>query len=85
MKHDLFIDQYKVHFRDQSSKTGEYTNEIEANAFAAAILMPKSMLLQQINEHCLDITDDNDVKKLAEIFKVSSMAMTFRIANLNLF
>jgi Zn-dependent peptidase ImmA (M78 family) len=38
----LFIDKnFKVHFRDQSSSTGEIRNEQEANAFAAALFLTK--------------------------------------------
>ncbi len=81
----LFVDKnFKVHFRDQASSTGELRKEREANAFAAAILMPREMLIETINQYGLDLTDENAIKELAKKFKVSSTAMTFRISNLGL-
>ena len=83
---DFFVDKdFKVRFRDQQSTTGEVQYEIEANSFAAAILMPKNLLINKIEELDLDLTDESAIKELAKIFDVSAMAMTYRIANLNLF
>jgi|SRR5665647_967015 len=82
----IFIDkEYKVLFRDQRSSTGEDKREQEANAFAASILMPKKLLIEQIQTHFLDLTDENAVKRLAKMFNVSVIAMTIRISNLSLF
>ena len=40
-KGDTYIDRrYRVHFRDLESAAGTKTVEMEANAFAAALLMP---------------------------------------------
>ena len=83
---DLFIDKgFKVHFRDGKSSKGEEKKEIEANAFAAAILMPHRLLISQIKSANIDLADDEAIKKLAQKFGVSPMAMTYRISNLNLF
>ncbi len=83
---DLFIDkEYKIYFRDTKSASGEDIKEMEANAFAAAILMPKEKLVEEINKNKFDLTDDAAIKTLADIFGVSSISMTFRISNLNLF
>lgn len=86
---ELFVDhkQFKAVFRDQESSTGEIEQEREANAFAAALLMPKHLLIEEIKKVMFDLGDDQDdvIKKLADTFKVSSQAMTYRIANLNLF
>jgi len=82
----IFIDkEYKVLFRDQRSSTGEDKREQEANAFAASILMPKKLLVEQIQNHFFDLTDENAVKRLAKMFNVSVIAMTIRISNLSLF
>lgn len=82
----IFVDKdFKVLFRNQESSTGEHKREQEANAFAAAILMPQRMLIEKIQEHFIDLTDELAVKRLAQIFDVSVMAMTIRISNLNLF
>ena len=86
---EIFVDNKKftVLFRDQRSSTGEVVIEQEANAFAAALLMPKDLLTQEIAKRQIDLSDDNSdvIKDLAAKFKVSTQAMTFRIANLNLF
>lgn len=86
-KHDkgLFIDKdFKVMFRDQNSSSGEILQEQEANAFAAAILMPEKLLIKEINNKKFDLSDDKSFKELAKLFNVSVLAMTYRIANLDL-
>jgi Zn-dependent peptidase ImmA (M78 family) len=83
---DLFIDSaYKVHFRDETSSTGEKLVEMQANAFAAAILMPRDMLIHEIKENNFDLHDETTIESLANKFQVSPMAMTYRIMNLDLF
>lgn len=85
-KDELFVDkEFKVMFRNQRSSTGELKREQEANAFAASILMPVDLLVTEIENHAYDMTDESAIKKLAKIFDVSQLAMTYRIANLNLF
>lgn len=82
----IFVDKdYKVLFRNQESSTGEHKREQEANAFAASILMPTKLLIEQIQNHFIDLTDEDAVKRLAQMFNVSVIAMTIRISNLNLF
>lgn len=81
----LFVDKgFKVLFRNQESSTGEFKREQDANAFAAAILMPRKMLEGKINDLDIDLTDESSVKELANMFDVSVIAMTYRIMNLNL-
>lgn len=83
---DLFIDKkFIVEFRNRRSSTGEIKKEQEANAFAAAILMPDKLLLKEIKNHNYDLNDEDSMRDLARIFNVSISAITFRIANLNLF
>jgi Zn-dependent peptidase ImmA (M78 family) len=84
---NLFIDkkEYTVLFRDANSKEGKYKFEREANAFAAALLMPEKLVLDAINKYHFHITEDTEVKKLAKMFDVSMAAMTLRILNLNLY
>jgi Zn-dependent peptidase ImmA (M78 family) len=85
----LFVDNHKknftVMFRDVQSSTGEVLQEQEANAFAAALLMPRNLLELWIKKCNFDLTDESDLKTLASKFKVSSQAMAIRIANLGLF
>ncbi len=87
INNDMFIDkkEFKL-FRNEQSSTGEHRIEQEANAFAAALLMPKDLLIGEIKKYKMDLTDDEDdsISKLAKKFEVSVLAMTYRIDNLNL-
>ncbi|MCB9352506.1 MAG: ImmA/IrrE family metallo-endopeptidase [Lewinellaceae bacterium] len=93
----MFIDKHEHHFsifyRNSLSSEGTDQQEIEANAFAAALLMPEPFVKNEIE--CLikegkpfDLSaDENDpfITYLAKKFGVSRMAMTYRIGNLNIF
>ncbi|WP_192822771.1 ImmA/IrrE family metallo-endopeptidase [Rufibacter sp. LB8] len=87
----LWIDKEKmqyrsqIQFRDQKSATGELKNEREANQFAAAILMPGFMIKNEIEKRNLEFIEEQDVKELADIFKVSQQAMTIRLSKLDIF
>lgn len=82
----LFVDKkFKVHFRDPVSSSGIDNKEREANAFAAAILMPKHLLVREIRESDFDLADESFLKNIAKKFNVSIQAMSYRIANLRLF
>lgn len=83
---EIFVDNhFKALFRDKKSSTGEEQREREANAFAAAILMPKDKLEEKIKEMDFDLGDETAIKELAKIFEVSIQAMSFRIPDLGLF
>ena len=56
--------------------------EIEANLFAAELLMPKAMLAKALGNEPFDIDDEGAVSALARRFKVSPSAMRFRLGNL---
>ena len=80
----LFVDkEEKVLYRNMESSSGEHQKEREANAFAAALLMPKDLLLEEIKEY-----DFESGKKLPDFlankFNVSEQAMTIRLTNLGL-
>lgn len=77
----IFIDKNpKVMFRNSASSSGEHLQEKEANHFAAALLMPRRLVRDEIN----NIPDDtkNPIVYLSNLFKVSEQAMSFRLANL---
>lgn len=80
---------YKIRFRDEMSSTGSVREEIEANQFAAELLMPENLILSYLVKVGFDYaspdTDDTAAKKLASIaskFEVSIQSLSFRIANL---
>lgn len=68
--------------RDTVSSEGTDPMEIEANAFAAELLMPRNFLMEAINLEGMDIEDDASVEKLARKFRVSASAMRYRLAAL---
>ncbi|HLO73880.1 MAG TPA: ImmA/IrrE family metallo-endopeptidase [Flavobacterium sp.] len=70
----------KVMYRNNASATGEIFKEREANAFAAALLMPRELISNEIDE--CEFGGDEAVKHLAKRFKVSEQAMSFRLSNL---
>ena len=86
-KMQLFIDKgyAAVVFRNQRSSSGEIKMEREANAFAAAILMPESLIKEEMASREFDFADESVLNDLAEIFEVSTQAMSYRLANLGLF
>lgn len=73
----LFVD--RAFFRNQASSIGVSRQEIEANAFAAALLMPRKLIEEELPD---DDSADIDVFKMAKIFGVSEHAMTIRLINL---
>ncbi|HEX2628143.1 MAG TPA: ImmA/IrrE family metallo-endopeptidase [Chitinophagaceae bacterium] len=81
---DLFVDKdFKVRFRgNQESSKSE---EIEANKFAAYLLMPDHLLKQEIENLEFSIEDESSIIDLAKKFDVSSIAMSIRLGNFGLF
>lgn len=82
----LFVDRgFVVAYRDGRSSTGEVLKERQANAFAAALLMPADAIREAIQDFELDLTAEDEVslRPLAQRFGVSVQALTFRILNLN--
>jgi Zn-dependent peptidase ImmA (M78 family) len=73
----LFVDNMMVHFRADSAHGDR--REYEANAFAAALLMPESMLRADLAKSPLDPFDDESVSRLAKRYQVSSQALTIRL------
>jgi Zn-dependent peptidase ImmA (M78 family) len=80
----LFIDKYVLYRRDQQPSLGNDQQEVEANAFAAALLMPAQLVREEIKRQDFDLDDDDDLHELARRFKVSASAMSNRLANLGL-
>ena len=69
-----------VFHRDAQSTQGIDRIEIEANQFAAALLMPEHIIRGVVGKQH-DI-DDNPIEKLARKLRVSRQALEFRIGSL---
>jgi Zn-dependent peptidase ImmA (M78 family) len=70
--------------RDSTSSTGLDPKEIEANQFAASLLMPPDLLKKEVEDLGVPQLLDNHVAHLAKQFKVSEHAMTIRLTRLGL-
>lgn len=82
-KGDVHIDRsFRVNRRDAESSKAINPEEIEANRFAAELLMPYDMIAADLRDHLIDIEDEDAIKELAQKYQVSLQAMTHRITNL---
>jgi Zn-dependent peptidase ImmA (M78 family) len=80
----VFVDR-RVRFRDSNSSQGTNLEEIEANNFAAELLMPEPFVLQEavrLRGRRFPFNDEDLIEELAKIFYVSRQAMEVRLANL---
>ncbi len=78
MTKPIFIDG--AFNRNQKSSTGTESEEIEANTFAAELLMPEHFLsgdIEKINEW-----DEHTIRNLADKYNVSVEALVYRLTNL---
>jgi Zn-dependent peptidase ImmA (M78 family) len=73
---------FQMLMRNVASATGIDEMEIEANFFAAALLMPEQFLVRSLQGQSFDIDDESAVSTLAKEYKVSTAAMRFRLGNL---
>ena len=64
--------------RDVVSTLGIDPIEIQANTFAAELLMPSAILERIVDGKPVDMEDDKAIANLAKAFRVSPAAMRFR-------
>ena len=80
---EVHVDKdFPMLMRDSVSEAGVNEMEIEANIFAAELLMPEALLAKALGNDPFDIDDEGVVSSLARSFKVSRAAMRFRLGNL---
>lgn len=74
---------FHVNFRDLRSATAENVEEVEANAFAANLLMPADRLRADLEHETFDLGGgDETLERLAKRYGVSKQAMAYRLAAL---
>ena len=72
-----------MNYRNAVSSEATNVDEIEANRFAAALLMPEEFLRRDLLRlKPNDRTIDNAIHSLAVRYKVSTRAMELRLVNL---
>jgi Zn-dependent peptidase ImmA (M78 family) len=70
-----------VNFRDEVSSLGVDDSEIEANQFAAELLMPEEFILRDLKE--ISATEpEAAVEELAQRYRVSIQSMAIRLSKL---
>jgi Zn-dependent peptidase ImmA (M78 family) len=78
-----FDEDFRIDFRNSVSSEATQRSEIEANKFAAALLMPEAFLKRDLLRMEIDEGDaDQAVQTLAVRYKVSRRAMELRLLNL---
>ena len=70
--------------RDTTSALGTEKIEVEANQFAAELLMPTAWFIAALESKVFDIDNEAPLDELAKKFRVSRQALEFRIRNLAL-
>jgi Zn-dependent peptidase ImmA (M78 family) len=73
---------FRVNLRSELSSQGVDVEEMEANHFAASILMPRPFLLLDPKVFLVDLEDSEAMAPLAKRFGVSTMAMGLRLSRL---
>ena len=81
LEHAVHVDRGSLR-RDALAAEGVDRIEIEANAFAAELLMPTHLLISELKRHPVDLEDDAAVAALAKRFRVSDAAMRYRLNSL---
>ena len=82
-KKAVYIDRdFRINRRDGVSSLAVNSDEIEANRFAAELLIPYSMITADLTQSSIDIENEVEFKRLARRYQVSVQAMTHRITNL---
>jgi len=82
-----FVDQVRVDFRDDRSSAGTLEQEVQANGFAAELLMPEQLVRDahmSLAQAGIEPEGDAFVARLADTFEVSHEAMSYRLVNLGL-
>jgi len=86
--HSVFVDQPRqVLFRDGRSTLATDRREIEANTFAAELLMPAVAIREYFGTHLTEVNIERPeriVDLMAKQFEVSPQAMSYRLINLHL-
>lgn len=73
-----------IKFRDETSTLGVDVEEIEANRFAAELLMPEELIINYIDENNLTLISEGVITRMADDFQVSIAALSIRLSKLQL-
>ena len=75
-----YVDRsFRINRRDEVSSQATDAEEIEANRFAAELLMPYDLIKEDLMKYRPDIEDEDELRELADRYRVSLQALTLRI------
>ncbi len=79
---EVHVDKsFPVLMRDDKAAAGTDEVEVQANQFAAALLIPTACLDEALAGKPFDIDDEKPLDDLAKKFKVSKQTLQYRITN----
>lgn len=82
---ELHVDErFPIGFRSELSSKALDAAEIEANQFAAELLMPSTTLVEDVRTLATDIDSETAISQLAQLYQVSEQAMTIRLSALGI-
>lgn len=81
-KPTVYVDDLLVHFRGESLHAPQNSEEVEANVFAAELLMPEEFLMNDLKTKRVDAFDEVAVRNLARKYGVSVQALSIRLSQL---
>jgi Zn-dependent peptidase ImmA (M78 family) len=77
---DIIVDKI---YRDHKSSLGTYAMEVEANNFAAELIMPSDQIMSFVDEYINDGVVEQDIEmKLSKRFMVSTEAISYKLKSL---
>ena len=80
---EVHVDKaFPMLMRDSVSAVGINKMEMEANLFAAELLMPAALIRDEIDSDLIDIDEEAAIEAVARRFKVSQSAMRLQLGNL---
>lgn len=80
----LLTPREPVKKRDNISSQATDAREIEANQFAAELLMPEEFIRQSVEDLDPETPVDEAIESLSRLFQVSSTAIIYRLTNLRI-
>ncbi|MEQ1933233.1 MAG: ImmA/IrrE family metallo-endopeptidase [Fimbriimonadaceae bacterium] len=80
LSNEVHVDkQFKILMRNSKSSTGTDAMEVEANKFAAELLLPEFLIEDVLAHSTFDIDDRAPLDELAKKFRVSKEMLEYRI------
>ncbi|MBK8767907.1 MAG: ImmA/IrrE family metallo-endopeptidase [Burkholderiaceae bacterium] len=80
LSNEVHVDkQFKILMRNSKSSAGTDAMEVDANKFAAELLLPEFLIADVLAHSTFDIDDPAPLDELAKKFKVSKQMVEYRI------